>query len=63
MSGHKFKIGQLVRYLGRDGAHGAYQVTRRQGMIGAANAHYDGIKALSETDFTEDLLRLVTGAP
>ena len=27
----------------------------RQGMIGGAKAHYDGIKAYSETDFTEDL--------
>ena len=27
----------------------------RQGMIGGANAHYHGIKAFSETDFTEDL--------
>jgi non-heme chloroperoxidase len=27
----------------------------RQGMTGAANAHYLGIKAFSETDFTEDL--------
>ena len=27
----------------------------RQGMMGAANAHYFGIKAFSETDFTEDL--------
>ena len=27
----------------------------RQGMMGAANAHYDGIKAFSETDLTEDL--------
>lgn len=27
----------------------------RQGMIGGANAHYDGIKAFSETDFTDDL--------
>ena len=27
----------------------------RQGMMGAANAHYQGIKAFSETDFTEDL--------
>jgi non-heme chloroperoxidase len=27
----------------------------RQGMMGSAKAHYDGIKALSETDFTEDL--------
>jgi non-heme chloroperoxidase len=27
----------------------------RQGMMGGANAHYQGIKAFSETDFTEDL--------
>jgi non-heme chloroperoxidase len=27
----------------------------RQSMAGGANAHYDGIKAFSETDFTEDL--------
>jgi non-heme chloroperoxidase len=27
----------------------------RQGMIGGAKAHYDGIKAFSETDFTADL--------
>ncbi|MTB87207.1 alpha/beta hydrolase [Aeromicrobium senzhongii] len=27
----------------------------RQGMAGGAKAHYDGVKAFSETDFTEDL--------
>ena len=27
----------------------------RQGMMGGAKAHYDGIKAFSETDQTEDL--------
>jgi non-heme chloroperoxidase len=27
----------------------------RQGMMGSAKAHYDSIKAFSETDFTEDL--------
>jgi non-heme chloroperoxidase len=27
----------------------------RQGMMGGTKAHYDGIKAFSETDFTEDL--------
>ena len=27
----------------------------RQGMAGGANAHYEGIKAFSETDFSEDL--------
>ncbi|HEY7114396.1 MAG TPA: alpha/beta hydrolase [Thermoanaerobaculia bacterium] len=30
----------------------------RQGMMGAAKAHYDGIKAFSETDFTEDLKKI-----
>ncbi|MEU1485339.1 alpha/beta hydrolase [Streptomyces sp. NPDC005752] len=30
----------------------------RQGMRGAANAHYECIKAFSETDFTEDLTRI-----
>ena len=30
----------------------------RQGMTGAAKAHYDGIVAFSQTDFTEDLKRI-----
>ena len=30
----------------------------RQGMMGGANAAYDGIKAFSETDFTEDLKKI-----
>jgi non-heme chloroperoxidase len=30
----------------------------RQGMMGAANAHYECIKAFSETDFTEDLKQI-----
>jgi non-heme chloroperoxidase len=30
----------------------------RQGMMGAANAHYDGIVAFSQTDFTEDLRKI-----
>jgi len=34
---------------------GTVQNWWRQGMTGAANAHYDGIKAFSETDQTEDL--------
>lgn len=42
----------------RDGAkvsQGVIQNWWRQGMIGGALAHYDGIKAFSETDQTEDL--------
>ncbi|MFC7400592.1 alpha/beta fold hydrolase [Chelatococcus sp. GCM10030263] len=34
---------------------GVIQNWWRQGMIGGAKAHYDGIKAFSETDQTEDL--------
>jgi non-heme chloroperoxidase len=30
----------------------------RQGMMGGAKAHYDGVKAFSETDFTEDLKQI-----
>ncbi len=30
----------------------------RQGMMGAANAHYDGIVAFSQTDFTVDLKKI-----
>jgi non-heme chloroperoxidase len=42
----------------REGAavsQGAIQNWWRQGMAGGAKAHYDGIKAFSETDFTSDL--------
>jgi non-heme chloroperoxidase len=34
---------------------GTIQNWWRQGMMGGAKAHYDSIKAFSETDFTEDL--------
>ena len=34
---------------------GVIQNWWRQAMMGGAKAHYDGIKAFSETDFTEDL--------
>jgi non-heme chloroperoxidase len=42
----------------REGANvseGAIRNWWRQGMMGGAKAHYDCIKAFSETDFTEDL--------
>lgn len=42
----------------RPGANPSQGIIRnwwRQGMMGGAKAHYDGIKAFSETDFTEDL--------
>ena len=42
----------------REGAtvhEGVIQNWWRQGMMGSAKAHYDGIKAFSETDQTQDL--------
>jgi non-heme chloroperoxidase len=36
-------------------SQGVIQNWWRQGMMGGAKAHYEGIKAFSETDFTEDL--------
>ncbi len=37
---------------------GVVQNWWRQGMMGGAKAHYDCIKAFSETDFTEDLKKI-----
>jgi non-heme chloroperoxidase len=45
----------------RDGAdvkQGVIQNWWRQGMMGGAKAHYDCIKAFSETDFTDDLKKI-----
>lgn len=39
-------------------SQGQIQNWWRQGMMGSAKAHYDCIKAFSETDFTEDLKAL-----
>lgn len=36
-------------------SQGVIQNWWRQGMMGGAKAHYEGIKAFSETDFTDDL--------
>ncbi|MBR0556962.1 alpha/beta hydrolase [Ciceribacter sp. L1K23] len=36
-------------------SEGAIRNWWRQGMMGSAKAHYEGIKAFSETDFTDDL--------
>lgn len=40
---------------GAEPSQGVIQNWWRQGMMGGAKAHYDGIRAFSETDFTEDL--------
>jgi non-heme chloroperoxidase len=45
----------------REGAKvypGVIQNWWRQGMMGSAKAHYDGTKAFSETDQTEDLIAI-----
>src|SRR3546814_9335762 len=45
----------------RDGAkisQGLIQNWWRQGMVGSAKAHYDCVKAFSETDFTADLKKI-----
>ncbi|MDO9413542.1 MAG: alpha/beta hydrolase [Pseudolabrys sp.] len=39
-------------------SQGAINNWWRQGMMGGTVAHYDGIKAFSETDFTEDLKKI-----
>lgn len=43
---------------GAEVSEGAIRNWWRQGMNGGAKAHYDGIKAFSETDFTEDLRKI-----
>ncbi|GLH31582.1 alpha/beta hydrolase [Pseudomonas sp. TWI672] len=43
---------------GAEPAEGVIANWWRQGMIGSAKAHYDGIVAFSQTDFTEDLKKI-----
>lgn len=43
---------------GANASQGVIQNWWRQGMMGGAKAHYDGIKAFSESDFTEDLKKI-----
>jgi non-heme chloroperoxidase len=43
---------------GANVSHGLIDNWWRQAMMGAANAHYESIKAFSETDFHEDLERI-----
>ena len=40
-------------------SEGIIQNWWRQGMMGGAKAHYDGIVAFSQTDFTEDLKKIM----
>ncbi len=43
---------------GAEAAEGVIANWWRQGMMGSAKAHYDGIVAFSQTDFTEDLKKV-----
>ena len=43
---------------GAEISEGAIRNWWRQGMMGSTLAHYEGIKAFSETDFTEDLKKI-----
>jgi non-heme chloroperoxidase len=43
---------------GRDPQEAVIQNWWRQGMMGGAKAHYDGVVAFSQTDFTEDLKKI-----
>ncbi len=43
---------------GAKASPGVIQNWWRQGMMGGAKAHYDGIVAFSQTDFTEDLKKI-----
>lgn len=43
---------------GAQPSEGVIQNWWRQGMMGGAKAHYDGIVAFSQTDFTEDLKKI-----
>ncbi|MNF53541.1 Non-heme chloroperoxidase [compost metagenome] len=54
---HDIPAGPFYGY-NRPGANPSEGIIRnwwRQGMMGGAKAHYDGIVAFSQTDFTEDL--------
>jgi non-heme chloroperoxidase len=57
---HDVASGPFYGY-NRPGAKASEPVIRnwwRQGMTGGAKAHYDGIVAFSQTDFTEDLKKI-----
>ncbi|ABR64520.1 alpha/beta fold hydrolase [Sinorhizobium medicae] len=61
---HDFPSGPFYGY-NRPGSEPSQAVISnwwRQGMMGGAKAHYDGIKAFSETDFTEDLKSITVPA-
>ena len=47
---------------GAEPIQGIIQNWWRQGMMGGAKAHYDGIVAFSQTDFTEDLKQITVPA-
>src|SRR5206468_7254692 len=57
---HDLAAGPFYGYnrAGAKVSQGVIQNWWRQGMMGGAKAHYDGIVAFSQTDFTEDLKKI-----
>jgi non-heme chloroperoxidase len=57
---HNVPTGPFYGYnrAGANVSQGVIDNWWRQGMMGGAKAHYDCIKAFSETDFTEDLKKI-----
>ena len=53
-------VGTVLRLqpAGRGASEAIIENWWRQGMMGGAKAHYDGIVAFSQTDFTEDLKKI-----
>ena len=47
-----------LQQAGRKPSEAVIENWWRQGMMGGAKAHYDGIVAFSQTDFTEDLKKI-----
>ena len=50
-------IGHLAFFVGET-SEAVIENWWRQGMMGGAKAHYDGIVAFSQTDFTADLKKI-----
>jgi hypothetical protein len=57
VSRHKFKIGQLVSYIGRGGVSGIYQVTQPKAEDGAFQYRIKSVKEPHERVAREHELR------
>ena len=57
MSGHKYKIGQLVNYLSRDATSGVYQVTQLLPPEGEVQCRIENVNEPQERVAKEHELR------